>query len=160
MKKSILLFLIFSFSLLFMHTTALTSGRFNDNGNGTITDTKTGLIWQQDGKISGKLRWNDAWAYCKKLLLAGYSDWRLPKIDELKSLLNIKVGTGTKINEKHRDVYLNNNGFKNIQASQYWSASTYVYRDFSAYSVLMYNGLAGDDKKSKANYVLAVRSMP
>lgn len=47
-----------------------------DNGDGTVTDTKTGLMWQKAD--AGTMNWETAIAYCKKLMLAGHSDWRLP----------------------------------------------------------------------------------
>ena len=58
-----------------------------DNGDRTITDRKTGLTWQKGG--SGKPM-RDAMVYIRKLnqeRFAGYSDWRLPTIEELASLL-------------------------------------------------------------------------
>jgi predicted negative regulator of RcsB-dependent stress response len=59
--------------------------RFVDNGNGTITDTKTGLMWQKedDGQ---KRTLRDSEDYCKNLTIGGHRDWRLPTIDELSSL--------------------------------------------------------------------------
>lgn len=59
---------------------------FTDNGNGTITDNNTGLIWQKaDG---GEMTFENAGAYCDNLILGGYSDWRMPDIHELVSILN------------------------------------------------------------------------
>jgi len=55
-----------------------------DNGDGTVTDTATGLMWQQE-MVDGKT-WQEALDYVKVLGLAGYNDWRLPIIDELQTL--------------------------------------------------------------------------
>jgi len=60
-----------------------------DNGDGTITDRATGLMWQKSGSSRAKL-WKRAQTYVKQLnedQFAGYSDWRLPTIDELASLV-------------------------------------------------------------------------
>lgn len=59
---------------------------FINNGNGTITDTVTGLMWQQvDG---GEMTFDKSVIYASDLVLGGYSDWRMPSILELNSLLN------------------------------------------------------------------------
>ncbi len=60
---------------------------FNDNGNGTITDQATGLMWQQSDSGAG-LNWADALAYCENLNYAGYDDWRLPNAKELQSIVD------------------------------------------------------------------------
>ena len=56
-----------------------------DNGDGTVTDSETGLMWTKDDKGSD-IHWNGAKKYCWSLTLAGYSDWRLPTIEELEAL--------------------------------------------------------------------------
>jgi hypothetical protein len=59
---------------------------YQNNGNGTITDTITGLMWQQvDG---GEMTFDKATTYANDLVLGGFSDWRMPSILELNSLLN------------------------------------------------------------------------
>lgn len=60
---------------------------FNDNGDGTITDNATGLIWQQadDGNTRD---WENALLYAENLNLAGYNDWRLPNAKELQSIVD------------------------------------------------------------------------
>ena len=50
---------------------------FTDNGDGTVTDAATGLMWKQDDSGSGMI-WDDALSYCENLETAGYTDWRLP----------------------------------------------------------------------------------
>ena len=69
---------------------------FVDNGDGTVTDMATGLMWQRTGTTSAK-RWSSAKPYINKLnkiQFAGYSDWRLPTIDELASLIEKKPSGG------------------------------------------------------------------
>jgi len=60
---------------------------FTDNGDGTVTDTATGLTWMQADSGSG-LDWQSALNYCEALDLAGSSAWRLPNAKELQSLVN------------------------------------------------------------------------
>ena len=57
-----------------------------DNGVGTVTDTDTGLMWQQTD--AGTMRWEEALTYCETLELAGHNDWRLPNINELQSIVD------------------------------------------------------------------------
>jgi formylglycine-generating enzyme required for sulfatase activity len=57
---------------------------FTDNGDGTVTDNNTGLMWQKtDG---GEMTFESASAYCENMVLGGYSDWRLPTGIELFSI--------------------------------------------------------------------------
>lgn len=58
---------------------------YQDNGDGTVTDLNTGLTWAQyPGK---KVSWETAMTGSREFDLAGYSDWRLPTIKELYSLI-------------------------------------------------------------------------
>ena len=59
--------------------------RFIDNEDGTVTDTKTGLMWQQN-LSSTTYTWCNALAHCENLDLADYDDWRLPNVKELQSI--------------------------------------------------------------------------
>jgi hypothetical protein len=61
---------------------------YTDNEDGTVTDNVTGLMWQQASPLSG-YAWADAVAYCSTLTLAGHSDWRLPTLIELYSIVDI-----------------------------------------------------------------------
>ena len=69
---------------------------YTDNGDGTITDNVTGLMWQQSPDIDGngdidvddKRTFDEALAGANSYNLAGYDDWRLPTITELYSLID------------------------------------------------------------------------
>ncbi len=60
---------------------------FVDNGDGTVTDLATGLMWSQDDNGEA-LSWEEALAYAEGATLAGYDDWRLPNIKELQSIVD------------------------------------------------------------------------
>jgi hypothetical protein len=76
---------------------------YTDSADGTITDNVTGLMWQQsadtdgDGDIDAadKLTYTQAGAYCQNLTLADYTDWRLPDIKQLYSLIDFSGYNGT-----------------------------------------------------------------
>jgi hypothetical protein len=62
--------------------------RFTDNGDGTVTDHKLGLMWAKTDN-QGDTSWKDAERYCKytfPVSLGKYDDWRMPTLEELKSL--------------------------------------------------------------------------
>ncbi|MGQ1947902.1 Lcl C-terminal domain-containing protein [Geofilum sp. OHC36d9] len=58
---------------------------FVDNGDSTITDNATGLMWSQNDNGKG-LSWQEALAYAESATTAGYEDWRLPNAKELQSI--------------------------------------------------------------------------
>ncbi len=60
---------------------------FVDNGDGTIIDNATGLMWKQDDSGEG-MNWETALSYAENHEFAGYSDWRLPNAKELQSILD------------------------------------------------------------------------
>ena len=66
---------------------------YTDNGDGTITDNVTGLIWQQ-GLPESKYSFDEAFEYAENSNLAGYADWRIPTIKELYSLILFSGSTG------------------------------------------------------------------
>jgi hypothetical protein len=59
--------------------------RYQDNGDGTVTDLITGLMWQADP--GQKMTYDQAVSGTSSFRLAGYNDWRLPSIKELYSLI-------------------------------------------------------------------------
>jgi hypothetical protein len=72
---------------------------FKDNRDGTITDNATGLMWQKSGSPDWIYLREDVPAYIEKLnreRFSGYSDWRLPTVDELKSLMTQEKQSNTR----------------------------------------------------------------
>jgi hypothetical protein len=100
--------------------------RFMDNGDGTIKDRLTELIWTRDGDtptvaacVGGNMYWQDALNYVACLNSTnylGHDDWRLPNVNELESLINA--------NETNISTWLSTQGFSNVQSDVYWSSTS------------------------------------
>jgi len=104
-----------------------------DNQDGTISDTVTGLVWQQgDSENDGRVNsWKDALAYCEELNLAGRSDWRLPNIRELQSIVDY-----SRFDPASDPVF-------KCPSRSYWSSSTpcaYAHYSRVAWIVDLYTG--------------------
>jgi hypothetical protein len=126
--------------------------RFTVTGE-CVTDNLTGLMWARDGNLPGGTRdWRGALAYVANLNsgggLCGHSDWRLPNVNELESLVNAE--------QANSSVWLNGQGFTNVQAYAYWSSSTYALTGYTgtAWCVNMWFG--GVSYAFKSGYYLSV----
>jgi len=135
------------------------SPRFTDNGDGTVTDTLTGLMWLKDGGCFKK-NWSSALAtitdfnnnpgkYPCREYASDYSDWRLPNIREIESLVNYGASNSAG--------WINLNGFTNLNASSYWSSTTYSGSTSQAWVVDMKAGTSNYSGKNSTLYVLPVR---
>jgi len=104
---------------------------YTDNGDGTITDNVTGLMWEQD--MGEKLSFEEAFTKAEESTLGGYSDWRVPTIKELYSLI---LFTGQVNGEKAIKMFIDTDYFnqpigntdigeREIDA-QTWSSTEYV----------------------------------
>ncbi|MBI5675735.1 MAG: DUF4214 domain-containing protein [Nitrospirae bacterium] len=118
---------------------------FTNNGNGTVTDNQTGLVWQQSEP--GYMTWGPALSYCNGLSLGGRTDWRLPNIKELESLTD-----DTRYNPA-----IDINYFPNAHASYYWSSTTYAYYPNLAWDVDFFDGHVDYGSKGDSYYVRCVR---
>lgn len=98
---------------------------FIDNGDGTITDNATGLMWQQSDDGNSR-NWEDALSYCENLSYAGHSDWRLPNAKELHSILDYSRSPQT-TNSPAIDPLFScasfNNPAGNSNYGYYWTSS-------------------------------------
>ena len=120
--------------------------RFIINGDGTVTDTGTGLMWQQS--TGGSMAWDAALTYCESLTLAGHADWRLPNRKELRSIVDY-----AKYNPA-----IDVDAFPNTLSSSYWSSTTSAFSSGNAWFVYFYDGYGNYFNKSNVYYVRAVRS--
>lgn len=125
------------------------SGELVDNGDGTVTDTTTGLVWQQ--AEAGAMTWEAALTYCEDLELAGHDDWRLPNRSELQSIVDYQTFHPA----------IDAAVFPGAMAAAYWSSTSYADNpvhawqvDFNDGSVCGEVGLYG---KSVSYFVRAVR---
>ncbi len=130
--------------------------RFTDNGDGTVTDNLTGLIWLKNGNCFGMQLWNIALYDCNGLhsgvcgLTDGSQagDWRLPNRFELESLLDL---------QNIFPALPSGHPFVNVQPSFYWSSATSANYDASAWYVDVYYGDVGGGNKDFSSYVWPVR---
>jgi len=118
---------------------------FIDNGDGTVTDTDTGLMWQKD-TAPGTYTWEQALSYCESSTLAGYNDWRLPNRNELQSIVDYGI-----YNPSIDPVFY-------AVSSTYWSSTTEVDFPGGAWYVRFDDGyLNGYGKFYGGYHVRAVR---
>ena len=86
-RRSLVRWFLILFFLALFAAPAGAADRFVDNGDGTVTDTKTGLMWAQMDN-SGNIAWQDAQLFCENIILSTYSNWRMPTIAELETLFD------------------------------------------------------------------------
>lgn len=116
-----------------------------DNGNNTVTDLVTELTWQkQNNDITGAL-WSAASNYCAALTLGGKTDWRLPTIKELASLVNYEA----------LNPAIDKTRFPETISAEYWSATDRAIYSTSAWAVNFLGGTIA--VKLKENNLLSVR---
>lgn len=133
--------------------------RFTDNGDGTVSDNLTGLIWLKDAEALGSRTWSDALTQVANLnsgtdfsaddYTAGtYNDWRLPNVKELQSLIDFS---------KNHPALPAGQPFNIVLASYYWSSTTPGGSTGFAWCVNLTIGYVNDYDKGQDNNVWAVR---
>jgi pimeloyl-ACP methyl ester carboxylesterase len=133
---------------------------FTDNGNGTVTDNNTELIWQKYENASTYNWYQASGTYdatynpssqniCGSLNLGGSSDWRLPTKKELITIVDYSIPyPGPTINMTY---------FPNTNASDYWSSTTTPANPNTALYVLFSLGYFGANDKYNSMYVRCAR---
>ncbi|MEI6206089.1 MAG: DUF1566 domain-containing protein [Desulfuromonadales bacterium] len=99
------------------------------------SDKKNGLMWARNGNIAlVAMTWTDAIHWVKKLNYAGYSDWRLPTIEELDKF--------AKRGGSRPSTWFNANGFNSVKDYYYWSGTKgNNYSDDVCYVSMNYGGV-------------------
>ncbi len=123
--------------------------RFTDNGNGTVSDHLTNLIWQKEPSPDS-LAWESALTYAENLSLAGQTDWRLPNIKELQSLNDESL-----FNPSVSTVY-----FGTVGVKKYWSSTTLPNQPTQAWYLQTLWGITTHDLKTAKNNIICVRGNP
>jgi len=138
------------FTIMLLFNLFLYADIIRDNSKEIVTDTTTNLQWQDniDAKTVTKT-WKEAIDYCKALKLGGYTNWRLPNIKELKSIIDRR--------------YINptiSKSFKNTNITDfYWSSTTLTSSKYYARTVgFNYGYIKGFGKRIR-QYIRCVRNV-
>jgi Protein of unknown function (DUF1566) len=105
------------------------SPSYKFDGDGTVSSSCCGLVWQQD--VGQKQNWDDAKAFCAGLQLPG-AGWRLPTISELQSLVVL--------GQIPMNPTVDRTAFPNTPSIGFWSSSPYLHAPHSAWVVLFHTG--------------------
>ena len=138
-------------------THQVTNDHFVDNGDGTVTDTSTGLMWMRCafGQIwDGTTCTGDALAYkwkeatALRQRFAGFDNWRLPDLDEFESL----------ITPLQDESFFDKETFPNSPKSDFWTSSFSAYDSLNAWSLSFEHGHAVNIGRDNACHVRLVRA--
>lgn len=132
---------------------AVASGRMVDNGDGTITDTALGLMWQQDTDPVGLCDWETAFTTAEGLVLGGHEDWRLPNRNELQSLADHTIGSYSGGADPSIDALFD----PTFTDYHYWASTTAASGPSDAWRVYFDIGSANTEPKTSPGYVRCVR---
>jgi len=118
-------------------------------GGAAVLDKETGLVWEQSPNTSS-WAWNNAFNVCLGNTVGGRKGWRLPRVEELASLID-----PTQSDPSLPIDY--DSFFSNVQPAYYWSSTAYENDANRARAVFLYNGGVGHGDKSYSYYVWCVR---
>ena len=132
--------------------------RFIDHGDETVTDKFTGLMWTKDANLpGGSKNWQEALDYVNGMNAGsgtyGYTDWRLPNLRELHSLIDYG---------EHEPALTSEHPFINVKPegiTYFWSSTTFGHESFrdQAWRVCLTFGAVNIDPKTTTWYVWPVR---
>lgn len=129
--------------------------RFTDNGDGTITDRLTGLMWLKDaGGTGGEGSFDEMNSLAHNLTAAGFSDWRPPNPNEIFSLLHF--------GEDDMQTWLSSQGFLNVPdpGSLYWTCNYVDNSSSAAYIATLDGNIFRTSKENTPGLMWPVRGGP
>jgi len=118
-----------------------------DSSTGIVTDSTTGLMWQDDGNNTGTMNWTTAETTCDSYAGGGYTDWRLPTVEEFSPL----------VDASRSDPSIDTTVFQNTASNGYWSSTSYAPNTTKAWSVQFSSGVVYYNAKANSSYVRCVR---
>jgi len=143
-----------------------------NNPDGTVTDNLTGLMWLQDFNCPAQtLSWLEALDAVAELntsfMMSGqacdaytatFDDWRLPNVRELHSLVHFGFSNPALSDAAGTAIWTTNgDAFTNVQASAYWSSTTFEFFPSHALDVDFFDGFVDSVNKTFNRFVLPVR---
>jgi len=139
--------------------------RYSDNGDGTVTDNLTDLIWMKNANCFGVQRWKNATLWIAKLAHGecGLRDgsqagmWRLPTKDEWEEMVDKRYEKPTLSNTTGMGKWKEGDAFLGVHTSYYWSSTTNRYNKSEAFYVNFEVGNVRDTDKTNYLYVWPVR---
>ena len=139
-------------------TAPVTKGVFRDNGNETVTDTRTGLMWVKIPDSKART-WQDATDFARSLRVAGFADWRLPTKEEFDVIVSASGRSAEEWKSASTSLasWFTSGSFTNIQANDYWTASSFQNKPNIYWYVSMRNAKTDGSHKSNYFYVWCVR---
>ena len=139
--------------LILIGVSSLMASNFTRNVGGVVTDSRTNLEWQDDSSDNSnslkQAKWQNAIDYCENLNLDGKSDWRLPNLNELTSLVDDRrtsPAIDTIFQNTNPDFYWS-----------YWSSTTSPDDKNDAWIVDFMYGRQDGNNKDDSNPVRCVR---
>jgi len=136
---------------------ALPTPRFTVQANpDCVTDNLTGLIWARNANLGSYMNWSNAIVYCEALTYGGETDWRLPNVEEIQSLIAWRYSFPALCNTAGTGQWTANDPFTGVQASYYCSSSTYA-NTIDVWYVGMHTGVVDIFSKTTEYYVWPVR---
>jgi len=158
---------------------AFPNPRFTDNGDGTVTDNLTGLVWLKNANCiqtnypgfdadntagDGRVLWQHALDFVSGINAGtysncggGFTDWRLPNVKELQSLVHYGYYDPALPNTVGTGHWTSGDPFTNVQSDDYWSATSNIGSPSNGWYVVMYYGYVRQVNKNNYNYVWPVR---
>jgi len=132
--------------LIMMAMSLVVNADFSKSGD-IVTDSYSNLEWQDTDDIGTVSSWQGAIDRCEGLTLEMHTDWHLPNINELRSIVDRTQSNPVTVG-----------GFTNTSSNNYWSSSSHILTSTKAWFISFNDGTVSYVLKSDSAYVRCVRA--